>query len=106
MELAERLHRQAIVFAATMGMHITKEDELILPIRDDHISFEEQGRTLGQAHSLLSLELTMRIVPCMFKALNANDREGSLRNGMQMFPAPHFACMAQMLSSSVSPTEW
>ena len=106
MELAERLHREAIVFAATMDMHITKENELILPICDDHISFEEQGRTLGQAHSHLSQDLMMRIVPWMFKALNANDREGFPREGMQMFSALHFAGMAQMLSSSVSPTEW
>ena len=104
--LAQKLHRQAIIFNATMDMHITKENELLLPVCDEHISFEEQGRLLGEAMSHMPQEFMMKVLPWMFKALTMNDREGFLREGKEMFPPEQFTGMTQLISSSASAQEW
>ena len=51
-------------------------------------------------------DLMMQLVPWMFKAQNVDDREGFLREGMEMFPPEQFKGMAQMLSQSVPAAEW
>ena len=104
--LAQKLHLQAIIFSVTMDMHITKENELLLPVCDEHISFEEQGRLLGEAMSQIPQEIMMKVLPWMFKAQTVNDREGFLREGKEMFPPEQYSGMTQLISSSVSPQEW
>ena len=85
-ELAQRLNRQAIALAVTMDIHITKENELLLPVVDEHLSVEEQQAMLGQAMGNVPPEFMMKVLPWMFRAQTGGDREGFLREGMEMFP--------------------
>ncbi len=42
-QLARQLNRQATALAVEMDIHITKENELLLPVLEEHWSIEEQG---------------------------------------------------------------
>ena len=39
-ELARGLNRESIAFAVTMDMHVTKEDELLLPVLEEHFNHD------------------------------------------------------------------
>ena len=51
-------------------------------------------------------EQTMKVLPWMFTAQTVDDREGFLREGMQMFPREQFRGMTHPLSTAVPVREW
>ena len=105
-DMARKLYRESIIFTATMDLHITKENELLLPVADEHISPEEQGRMLGQAMSKFPPEAMAKILPWMFNHQDLGDKEGFLRECMGMFPPDQFKGMCQLLSGTVPSQDW
>lgn len=104
--LASQLYRQSIILAATMELHISKENELLIPVADEHISPEQQAEMLSKAMSRFPPEAMVKILPWIFTAQTTNDKEGFLRESMALFPPDRFKGMCQLLSGSVPSQDW
>lgn len=103
-EVARRLHRQAIAMNVTTALHISKEDELLFPAFNDHFSDEEQAAIV--AHQITNTEATVGGTTLVFRALTSEDREALLRGLLQGVPPEGLGHMLKLFSDAVSPQEW
>ena len=86
----------------TMRLHVTKENELLLPVMDDVSSDDEQAGIIRQMLGHPPPELPSQILIWVFKGQSVTDREGFLRMGMKIFPQERFGGLVQLLSNAVS----
>ena len=105
-ELAQKLHRQAIALDAVMDLHIDKENELLYPLYDMTFTEEEQQSMEQKIMSHMLPDFMPRVAPWMFRHQGLNDREGMLRYGMKIFPPEHLGPMLKLLSGAVTTPEW
>lgn len=105
-ELHDKLNRQAIAFSTLLHLHITKENELLLPILYEHFSTEEQASILRQMSEHVPPEINGQWLSKTFAVLNIVDREKLLRALMQVAPANKFATVTKMLSNVAAPSDW
>lgn len=105
-ELHDKLNRQAIAFNTLMHLHVTKENELLLPILYEHFSTEEQASILRQMSEHVPAEISGPWLSKTFAVLNIVDREKLLRALMQVAPANKFAMITKMLSNVAAPSDW
>ena len=103
---SRRLHRQTIALNVVMDSHIGKENELLLPVFDEHFPLEEIEAMVGQFMQSMPPELMRQMGPWVFVRQTDDDREGLLRMAMQEFPPELMKGMAQGLSQVVSSQEW
>lgn len=107
--LSAKLYRQAVALHATMENHIDKENELLLPIYYENFSDEElKGlmAKMGEAADKMPQEFMMRILPWMFNANSAEDREGMMRGFKEMVPPEMFTGMTHFLAGQVKQEDW
>jgi hemerythrin-like domain-containing protein len=105
-DLVKALGEQAIVFNAYMRLHITKENELLFPTYDRLFSIEEQNKHGEVAQGHLPPDAMAIAGAWMFQRLNADDREGFLREMMGMMPPEAIAGLTRGLSGTVPASEW
>ena len=105
-EEARQLQRQTVALQETMRLHVTKENELLLPVMQDVFSGGEQAEIMRQMIGYPPADLTPQILSWIFRGQSVTDREGFLRMAMDMFPQERFDGLVESLSSEVSPDEW
>ena len=105
-ESARDLTRHGIALNVMMDIHISKENELLIPAFERHFSPEEAAAIEQEMFAAIPQELMMEILPWMFVAQTVDDREGTLHMGQEAFPPAQFEGMASLLSSTVSADDW
>ena len=105
-KLVRELRRKALALDALMSSHVGKENELIVPIFDEHFSIEEQGAILGKAMEHVTPDLMMKVLPWMYMAQSPDDKVGMMQEFQQMFPPEMFKGMTMMLSQAVPAADW
>ena len=104
-EQARLLYRQSVALNEHMRLHISKENELLLPKLQAEFDVEEQANIAGAMAGLVDPPLMGELVGWMYGGQTAQDREGMIRFLMQILPPEAFGGMSQMLAAK-GPDEW
>jgi hemerythrin-like domain-containing protein len=102
------LQHEARRFAASMELHVSKENELIFPLFDQTFSVEEQVaiNVKVQQEYPPPPDLMSQVMPWMFRLQTPDDRVGMARFFLGMFPPEGRPMLAKMLSGGVTGDEW
>jgi hemerythrin-like domain-containing protein len=101
-----RLSRQAIVVSSAMALHIRKEEDILVPLIEQHFSIEEQKGIVNQAVAHFTPEQQQRGFPWIMKALTPQEQEDYLRMLMQEMPPEVFRALTRWISDGVPPMQW
>jgi len=104
-ESADLLYRQSVALNEHMRLHITKENELLLPKVLAEFDFDEQARLAGAMAGVVDPALMGSLVGWMYAGQSADDREGMIRFLMRILPPEPFAGLSQMLAAKDA-TAW
>ena len=104
--LTRELGRRALAYDALMSSHVGKENELLVPLFDEHFSVDEQNAMLGKMMSHITPDLSQKMLPWMFMAQSPDDKVGMMQEFKGMFPPEMFKGMTMMLSQAVPAQEW
>jgi len=105
-ELVKLVGERAIAFNAYMNLHIDKEDLLLFPTYDETFSPEEQMAHGAAAQGHIDPQAMAAAGAWAFQRLDADYREGFLRQMMAMLPPAGVAGLTNGLSQAVSPNDW
>ena len=97
-EHAELLYRQSVVLNEHMRLHISKENELLLPKLEAEFDVAEQAELAGAMAGMVEPALMGQMVGWMYRGQTDQDREGMIRFLMQVLPEEPFAAMSGMLA--------
>ena len=95
---AELLYRQSVAVNEHMRLHISKENELLVPKLEAEFDVSEQADIAGAMAGLLAPELMAEMVGWMYRGQTATDREGMIRFLMMILPDDVFGGMSAMLA--------
>ncbi len=102
---AELLWRQAVALHEHMRLHITKENELLLPKFEAEFDIPEQAEMAGAMAGMIEPKLMAEMVGWMYRGQTNQDREGMVRFLMQILPPEPLAALTGMLAG-MDPTAW
>jgi hemerythrin-like domain-containing protein len=105
-ELLRRLNRLTIIVRSSMTVHIQKEEEILIPLIEEHFSFEEQADIVKRAVAHFSPEQQRHVSPWMLKALTQDEQGDYLRLLAEGMPPEAFQTMIGWIAEGVSPREW
>lgn len=97
-DYARLVYRQAVALNEHMRLHISKENELLLPKLEAEFSVEEQAGIAGAMAGLVDPPLMGQMVGWMYRGQSVQDREGMVRFLMRILPAEAFAGISTMLA--------
>ena len=95
---AALLYRQCVALNEHMRLHISKENELLLPKLEAEFDVEEQANIAGAMAGLVEPQMMGELVGWMYRGQTAQDREGMIRFLMKMLPAEAFTGVSGMLA--------
>ncbi len=95
---SELLHRQSVALHEHMRLHITKENELLLPKLESEFDIAEQAELAGAMAGMVEPPLMAQLVGWMYRGQAAQDREGMVRFLMQVLPEDPLAVITGMLA--------
>ena len=98
-EMADLLYRQSVALNEHMRLHITKENELLIPKLEAEFDLDEQARIAGAMAGLVEPAMMGDIVGWMYDGQTAQDREGMLRFLQRILPPPAMAGISGMLAA-------
>ncbi len=98
-EMADLLYRQSVALNEHMRLHISKENELLLPKLEAEFDFDEQARIAGAMAGQVEPAMMAAIVGWMYDGQAVQDREGMIRFLMRILPPEAFAQISHMLAS-------
>jgi hemerythrin-like domain-containing protein len=98
-DLANLLYRQSVALHEHMRLHISKENELLLPKVESEFDVDEQVRLAGAMAGLIQPAMMGDIVAWVYRGQTAEDREGMLRFLIQVLPPEALAGICQMLAA-------
>jgi hemerythrin-like domain-containing protein len=104
-EMAELLYRQSVALHEHMRLHISKENELLLPKLEAEFDVDEQARLAGAMAGLIEPPMMGGIVAWMYAGQDAQDREGMVRFLMRILPPPALEGICGMLAAK-EPAAW
>ena len=105
-EAVRSLRRQAIVVSSAMALHIRKEEDILVPLVEQHFSVDEQKGVVGQAMSHFTPEQLQAGLPWIVKALAPQEQEDYLRMLMREMPPEVFRAATRWVADGVSPAQW
>jgi len=97
-EYGALLYRQAVALHEHMRLHITKENELLLPKLEAEFDVPEQAELAGAMAGMVEPPLMAQLVGWMYRGQTMEDREGMVRFLKMVLPEPAFAAMSGMLA--------
>ena len=100
------LARDCSALRVSVTLHSTKEDELILPLVDEHFSPAEQGEMVGKILSTISREDMVEFVPWIVDRQPPDTAEAYVRGLMGAMPAPVFAAAKGWIEGGISAEKW
>ncbi|MGD0765820.1 MAG: hemerythrin domain-containing protein [Dehalococcoidia bacterium] len=105
-DLLHHLNRLTVILYSAMALHIRKEEEILVPLIEQHFSIEEQANIVNRAIAHFSPDQMQQVLPWMLKALTLDEQEAYLRELMQAMPPEAFHAMTRAVSEGVSPQQW
>ena len=81
-----------------MRLHITKENELLLPKLEAEFDIAEQAELAGAMAGMVEPPVMAQLVGWMYRGQKAHDREGMIRFLMQVLPEEPLTAMTGMLA--------
>lgn len=102
---AELLYRQCVALNEHMRLHISKENELLIPKLETEFDFEEQAAIAGSMAGMVDPKMMGELVAWMYRGQTAADREGMIRFLMRILPPEAFAGISAMLAG-ISTEAW
>ncbi len=81
-----------------MRLHITKENELLLPKLEAEFDLAEQVELAGAMAGMVEPPLMAELVGWMYRGQTTADREGMIRFLMKVLPAEPLAGLTGMLA--------
>jgi hemerythrin-like domain-containing protein len=102
---ADLLYRQAVALNEHMRLHITKENELLLPKVETEFDVAEQVQLAGQMAGMFQPPLMGELVGWMYAGQNAEDRAGMVGFLSAALPPPVMDGLTAMLAAQ-DPTGW
>ena len=103
---ATRIHRQSVALNEVMRLHITKENELLLPVIGSEFNVDEQIDIATRMGALFDPKLMGEVSVWMYRGQNGSDRENFLRFLIRALPDEAFGKLAGVLSGIGPATEW
>jgi zinc finger protein-like protein len=104
-ESAELLYRQSVALNEHMRLHISKENELLVPKVESEFDLDEQVRIAGTMGGLFEPPMIGALVAWMYEGQDAADREGMIRFLSHSLPAEAFTGLGRMLAAK-DPSAW
>ncbi len=104
-ESARRLWRESVALHENMRLHISKENELLIPHLQAEFDISEQAELAGAMAGMVEPAMMGQFVAWMYGGQNNDDREGMIRFLQNIVPPEAFAGMAGMLSG-LGDDEW
>lgn len=104
-ESARRLWRESVALHEHMRLHISKENEILLPHLEAAFDVPEQAELAGAMAGLVQPETMGQFVGWMYQGQSNDDREGMLRFLQAILPPEAFSGIASMLSG-LGGDEW
>jgi hemerythrin-like domain-containing protein len=98
-ELGELLHRQSIALHEHMRLHISKENDLLIPKLEAEFDLDEQAQLAGAMAGLFDPAMMGALVGWMYDGQDVQDREGMVRFLQRFLPPGPFAGLAGMLAA-------
>jgi hemerythrin-like domain-containing protein len=96
-ERVRRLWREKAVLNEAMRLHISKENELLLPHLEAEFDVAEQAELAGAMAGSVDPQLMAQFVAWMYQGQTAQDREGMIRFLELIVPEEAFAGLTGML---------
>ena len=88
-----------------MRLHISKENELLIPHLEAEFDLDEQAEIAGAMAGLVDPPLMAELVGWMYRGQVAQDREGMIRFLMRILPPEPFTGLSGMLAG-MGAAEW
>jgi hypothetical protein len=104
-DMAELLYRQSVALHEHMRLHISKENQLLLPKLEAEFDLDEQAQIAGAMAGLFDPAMMGALVGWMYDGQDAQDREGMLRFLQRVLPPEPFTGIAGMLAAK-DQTAW
>ena len=104
-DAALRLWREKAVLNETMRLHISKENELMMPHFEAEFDIPEQAELAGAMAGAVEPALMGQFVSWMYNGQSPQDREGMIRFLQGILPDDAFAGLTGMLRG-LGDTEW
>lgn len=95
---AELLYRQSVALNEHLRLHITKENELLIPKLESEFDLDEQRDIAGAMAGLIDPPVMAQLVDWMYRGMTTVDREGMVRFLMVVLPEGPLAAVTGMLS--------
>lgn len=102
---AQRLWRESVALHEHMRLHISKENEILLPHLDAEFDVPEQAELAGAMAGLVEPELMGQFVAWIYQGQNNDDREGMIRFLQSILPPEALGGITGMLSG-LGDAEW
>lgn len=102
---ARLLWRQAVALHEHMRLHISKENELLLPKVESEFDVSEQARLAGAMAGMFEPELMAEAVAWMYRGQTNQDREGMVRFLMNLLPPEPLSALTGRLEA-LDPAAW
>ncbi len=96
------LHRDAIAVYEHIRLHAGKEEELLVPLLEQHFSHAEQARQVETMMATFKPELLDRVFPWIIERLGVDDRVAYLTMLKGSLPPPAYSGAWQSIISRVS----
>jgi hemerythrin-like domain-containing protein len=104
-ESARRVWREQAVLNESMRLHISKENELLLPHLEAEFDLAEQAELAGAMAGMVEPQLMGQFVAWMYAGQTPQDREGMIRFLQAILPAEALAGLTGMLKG-LGDAEW
>lgn len=104
-ESADLLYRQAVALHEHMRLHISKENELLIPKVESEFEIEEQAQLAAQMGGLFEPALMGELVVWMYAGQTVEDRAGMVRFLAAALPPPAMGNLSGVLAAK-DPTGW
>jgi hemerythrin-like domain-containing protein len=102
---AQQLWRESVALHEHMRLHISKENEILLPHLDAEFDVPEQAELAGAMAGAVEPALMGQFVAWMYNGQSPQDREGMIRFLQGILPDDAFAGLTGMLKG-LGDTEW
>lgn len=102
---ARRLWRESVALHEHMRLHISKENELLLPHLEAEFDVPEQAELAGAMAGLVEPAMMGQFVSWIYRGQGDDDREAMIRFLRQILPPEAFGGITGMLSG-LGDTEW
>lgn len=98
-EMGDLLYRQSVALHEHMRLHISKENELLLPKLEAEFDLDEQVQIAAAMGGRFEPAMMGALISWMYDGQVEQDREGMIRFLMRVLPPPDFAKLAQLLAA-------